>query len=72
FAISYDPKINRLMEDLDLPGWDLTSLPDDPSLISKAWIEYYANGEALSQDRLQFMLDRALIHREILFESLNG
>ncbi len=71
FAISYDPKINRLMEDLDLPGWDLTSLPDNPNLMSKAWIEHYANGEALSQDRLQFMLDRALIHREILFESLD-
>ena len=70
FAISYDPKINRLMEDLDIPGWDLTSLPDDPNLISKAWIEHYANGEALSQDRLQFMVDRALIHREILSQSL--
>ena len=71
FAISYDPKINRLMEDLDIPGWNLTSLPDDPNLMNKAWIEHYANGEALSQDRLQFIVDRALIHREILSQSLN-
>jgi polysaccharide pyruvyl transferase WcaK-like protein len=27
FALSYDPKVTALMDELDLPGWDLT-LPD--------------------------------------------
>ncbi len=71
FAISYDPKINRLMEYLDIPGWDLTSLPDTPNLMSQAWIEYYSNGEPLSQARLQFIIERALIHRKILSEALD-
>ena len=70
FALSYDPKVNRLMEDLDMPGWDLASLPDDANLIGTTWIEHYANGDPLSPDKIQFLVDRALIHREVLREAL--
>jgi polysaccharide pyruvyl transferase CsaB len=70
FALSYDPKVNRLMEDVDMPGWDLASLPDDPNVISTTWIEHYANGEAVSSDKLKFLVDRALIHREVLRDAL--
>lgn len=66
FALSYDPKVNRLMEDLQMPGWDLASLPDDPNLISKTWIEHYANGDPLSSDQIQSLVDRALMHRDVL------
>ena len=66
FALSYDPKISHLMQELALPGWELAVLPDDPNVISQTWLELYANGEALSTDQLQFLLDRALIHREVL------
>jgi polysaccharide pyruvyl transferase CsaB len=68
FAISYDPKVNRLMEELDMPGWDLTSLPDDPNVISKTWIEHYANGHGLSSEQILSLVDRALMHRDILSE----
>ena len=71
FALSYDPKINRLMEELEMPGWDIADLPDDANVISKTWIEHFANGEALSDDRIKFFTDRALIHREILHDALN-
>jgi polysaccharide pyruvyl transferase CsaB len=71
FALSYDPKVNRLMEETDMPGWDLAALPDDANAISKTWIEYYANGEPLSSEKIQFLVDRALIHREVLRESLS-
>jgi polysaccharide pyruvyl transferase CsaB len=70
FALSYDPKVNRLMEDLDMPGWDLANLPDDANVISKAWIEHYANGDPLSSEKIQFFVDRALIHREVLYQAL--
>ena len=70
FALSYDPKVNRLMEDLDMPGWDLASLPDDPNFISTTWIEHYANGEPLSSAKIQFLVERALIHREVLRDAL--
>ena len=70
FALSYDPKINRLMEELEMPGWDIGELPDDANAISMAWIEHFANGEALSEDRIKFLTDRALIHREVLQQAL--
>ena len=49
-----------------MPGWDLATLPDDPNLISKTWIEHYANGDPLSSDTIQSLVDRALMHRDIL------
>jgi polysaccharide pyruvyl transferase CsaB len=70
FALSYDPKVNRLMEDLDMPGWDLSSLPDDVNLIGTTWIEHYANGDPLSSEKIQFLVNRALIHREVLSQAL--
>ncbi|MBR8834619.1 MAG: polysaccharide pyruvyl transferase CsaB [Stigonema ocellatum SAG 48.90 = DSM 106950] len=70
FALSYDPKINRLMEDLDMPGWDLATLPDDPNVISKTWMEHYANGDPLSPETIQSLVSRALMHRDVLWEAL--
>jgi polysaccharide pyruvyl transferase CsaB len=71
FALSYDPKINRLMEDLEIPGWDLVNLPDDANLISQHWIEHYHNGEALSSEKIQSLVHRAFLHRDLLQETLS-
>jgi polysaccharide pyruvyl transferase CsaB len=72
FALSYDPKVSQLMQDLELPGWELTEIPDNPNQISQTWIEHYANGDPLSADQIQFRVDRALIHREVLHKALEG
>jgi polysaccharide pyruvyl transferase CsaB len=66
FGLSYDPKVTRLMEELELPGWELSQLPEDPNIISKAWLECYANGDALSLDRIDFLTNRAKIHQEVI------
>jgi len=66
FALSYDPKVNRLMEELEMPGWDLASLPDEPNIISKTWMEHYANGDPLSSEQIQSLVDRAFMHKDIL------
>ena len=66
FALSYDPKVNRLMEDLEIPGWDLKDLPDDVDLISKIWIDYYNNGVALSPHKIQSLVNEAFLHRDLL------
>ncbi len=71
FALSYDPKVNRLMEDLAIPGWDLENLPDDANVISKTWLEHYANGDPLLSEQIQSLVDRALMHRELLNEALS-
>ncbi|PSO53131.1 MAG: polysaccharide pyruvyl transferase CsaB [Cyanobacteria bacterium QH_8_48_120] len=70
FALSYDQKVSQLMEDLAVPGWEIEQLPDDPHLITKAWIEQYVNGEALTPTQIQSLRDRALMHQERLREAL--
>ncbi len=70
FALSYDPKVSQLMAELDLPGWDLTQLPDDPNLIGQTWLKHYVDGESLARDRIQSLVDRALMHRDLLTEAL--
>ncbi|WP_198648311.1 polysaccharide pyruvyl transferase CsaB [Cyanothece sp. BG0011] len=66
FALSYDPKVNYLMEEIEIPGWDLDQLPSDPNVISTAWLEYFVNGEPLLKDRIQSLTDRAFMHQDIL------
>ena len=70
FALSYDPKVTQLMGDLALPGWELTDLPLDSQQISQTWLELYANGEALSNDQIHSLVDRALMHQDVLQEAL--
>ena len=72
FAISYDPKVELLMAELSMPGWDVAEIPNEPNTISRTWIEHYANGEALSPDQIQSLVDRAYMHRELLREVLQG
>jgi polysaccharide pyruvyl transferase CsaB len=66
FALSYDPKVNRLMEDLAMPGWDLASIPEDPKVICKTWLEHYEHGENLSSEQIQSLVNSALMHRDML------
>ncbi|NEO02587.1 MAG: polysaccharide pyruvyl transferase CsaB, partial [Moorea sp. SIO3I7] len=43
-------------------------LPDDPNVISKTWLEHYANGEPLTKDQIQSLVDRARMHQDLLME----
>lgn len=70
FALSYDPKVSQLMAELDLPGWDLDQLPDDPNLISQTWLKHYVNGDSLTGDQIQSLKDRALMHQDLLTKTL--
>ncbi len=65
FAISYDPKVRAVMQDLQVAGWDLHSLPEDASQMTQAWLEVYANGEPLSEVQLQSLSDRAALHAQL-------
>jgi polysaccharide pyruvyl transferase CsaB len=81
FAISYDPKVDALAQSLDLPGWDLSPqssarsavlplMPEDPKQLAKALLDCYANGDMLSPDQIQSRVDRSLMHKDLLSESL--
>jgi polysaccharide pyruvyl transferase CsaB len=66
FALSYDPKVSQLMSELNLPGWELERLPDNANQISTTWIDYYANGTSLDSAQIRSLIDRALMHQELL------
>jgi len=66
FALSYDPKISQLMSEFEIPGWELAKIPEEASVITKAWLEHYANGEGLTPDQIQSQRDRALMHQDLL------
>jgi polysaccharide pyruvyl transferase CsaB len=72
FALSYDPKINRLMEDLEMPGWDLENIPDDADVISKTWLNFYQSSQSLSSEKIQSLVNGAFLHRELLREAFSN
>lgn len=70
FALSYDPKVSYLMQELALPGWELDQLPDTAQVMSRTWLDCYANGEPLEQSLIVSLRDRALMHRDLLRDAL--
>ncbi|MGB3574260.1 MAG: polysaccharide pyruvyl transferase CsaB [Phormidesmis sp.] len=77
FAISYDPKVDAIAQRLDLPGWDLSptptvlpAMPNDPAILCKAWLSHYVNGEGFTLDQTQARIDQALMHKDLLYETL--
>jgi polysaccharide pyruvyl transferase WcaK-like protein len=69
-AISYDPKVSYLMEDLEISGWELENLPDDAQSLADIWIKDLENRDQelikqTSGDRIQQLKQQALIHRKI-------
>jgi polysaccharide pyruvyl transferase CsaB len=86
FALSYDPKVTYLAEDLAMPGWEMSpdtapAMPSDFALeawpasstaMTQAWLQHYANGLPASPDQIQSRVDRALIHQEMLQRFLSA
>lgn len=66
FGLSYDPKVTQLMQELEMPGCGMSELPQDANQLSRMWIELYANGNPLSDDQIHSLVDRALMHEEVL------
>ncbi len=69
FALSYDPKVTKLMAELNLPGWELAGIPEDVAQIRTAWLNHYTQAEPLPSAQVQSLIDRALIHRELLAQA---
>ena len=66
FALSYDPKVTRLMSELNLAGYELADLPLDARTISDAWLENYSQQRAIEPILIRSLIDRALIHQQLL------
>jgi polysaccharide pyruvyl transferase CsaB len=66
FALSYDPKVTQLMSELDLPGYELAELPQDPEIISNTWLKQYNRQQTTSEDKIQSLIEQALTHQQLL------
>ncbi|MEL6383931.1 MAG: polysaccharide pyruvyl transferase CsaB [Cyanobacteria bacterium J06626_18] len=80
FALSYDPKVTFVAEDLEIPGWDLLAdaapaklptthlafWPNQASAMTQQLLYQYANGDPASPDQIQSRVDRAFLHQEML------
>ncbi|MEM9153903.1 MAG: polysaccharide pyruvyl transferase CsaB [Cyanobacteria bacterium P01_F01_bin.33] len=72
FGLSYDPKVERLLQELDAPGWDLADLPTDPHQICQAWRNCYEHHSALSSAQLSEWRQRALQHQQVFVNGLQN
>ncbi len=66
FALSYDPKVSRLMEEVKIPGWELADLPNNPDAISQIWQTVYQQAIPLSESQHQNLIEQTLAHKAVL------
>lgn len=67
FGLSYDPKVSQLLQELELPGYELAQLPDDPGSIARAWARHF-QGPGLPAEQLETLHNQALTHAHLLLE----
>jgi polysaccharide pyruvyl transferase WcaK-like protein len=72
FALSYDPKIDQLMEELEMPGWKVANIPLDKDQVLTAWLQQFQEGEPLAEKRLTELQTKTRIHKELLAAALNN
>jgi polysaccharide pyruvyl transferase CsaB len=66
WAISYDPKVSKLMTEIDMPGWELVDLPTTTDTIVQAWQQHLNTGTALSAESVRTLSQASLIHKNLL------
>jgi polysaccharide pyruvyl transferase CsaB len=66
WAISYDPKVSKLMTEIDMPGWELADIPIDSQAITQAWHQHLATGSALTPIAIHTFNQTSLAHRDLL------
>ncbi len=71
WAISYDPKVSKLMTEIDMPGWELAQIPTSAAKIARAWQQHLTTGTALSTTARQTLDRNSRLHRELLTAVIN-
>jgi polysaccharide pyruvyl transferase CsaB len=66
FGISYDPKVRRLMDEINCPGWDLADFPEDVSAMVTQWMQVYQANPCLTQSQRQTLMEQARQHQNVL------
>jgi polysaccharide pyruvyl transferase CsaB len=66
WAIGYDPKVSKLMTEIDIPGWELGDIPRSASAIAQAWQQHLETGSALSSASVRTISQQSLTHKHLL------
>ncbi len=70
WAISYDPKVSKLMTEIDIPGWELAAIPTDANAIAQTWQAHLTTGTSLTSQTLQTLHHASLAHKNLLTSKL--
>lgn len=65
FAISYDPKVDNLMQEIDIKGYQLDNLPNNPSEITETWLKIYQELPHLSDNSIDSLVENASQHQNL-------
>lgn len=71
FGLSYDPKVKTLLQELNMPGWDLEEVPTDVETLHRSWLACYEEGVRLSRSELHAWIQRSAQHGELLKQHLS-
>jgi polysaccharide pyruvyl transferase CsaB len=70
WAISYDPKVSKLMTEVQIPGWDIADVPTDAAEITQAWQNHLDRGQGLTPETVNTIAQQSLTHRDLLAAAL--
>jgi polysaccharide pyruvyl transferase CsaB len=72
WAISYDPKVSKLMTEINIPGWELSDLPADAAKMSAQWQSHLETGQPLDRAEIDAIAQKSLTHRDLLIAALEA
>jgi polysaccharide pyruvyl transferase CsaB len=72
WAISYDPKVSKLMTEINIPGWEIGDTPTDAATITQAWQQHLETGTPLSSQSLQTIRQKSLAHKDLLTAAISN
>jgi len=65
FALSYDPKVTQIMEELNIQGYYLENMPDNAQKIADDWFQVYCQPPSLSPEKRKELKQSALEHQRL-------
>ena len=66
FALSYDPKVTRLMEDLHMKGYDLSKLPTHATTIAQDWQNCLEAANPIERQTIGDRIEQSQMHQKLL------
>ncbi len=72
FAISYDPKVSNLTEEIGIDGYELENLPDNVSKITECWLKIFEKSVNLSDNKRAYLAQQANQHQNLFILAINA